>query len=138
MIEFAEYIAISVPELRIIKPKTYKDDTYKLACYIKEKKPEIDIHLLGGTEFEMIKRCKFCTSADSTSYASSTRVGTIMGKHVDTIKPEKRKELYENSKRVLEEMGVKTTENYVWYFTNIWISAYLHWKKYEQYAGSQD
>lgn len=137
MIEFAEYIAISVPELRIIKPKTYKEDTYKLACYIKNRKPGIDIHLLGGTEFEMIKRCKFCTSADSTSYASSTRFGNIMGKHVDSIKPEKRAELYENSKRILEEMGVKTTDNFVWYFTNIWISAYLHWKKYEQYAGDQ-
>lgn len=138
MIEFAEYIAISVPELRIVKPKTYKEDTYRLASYIKEKKPEIDIHLLGGTEFEMIKQCKFCTSADSTSYASSTRFGNIMGNNVKTIRPEKRKELYENSKRVLQEMGVKTTDNYIWYFTNIWISAFLHLNKYAAYAGPQD
>lgn len=138
LIEFAEYIAISVPELRIVKPKTYKEDTYRLASYIKDKKPEIDIHLLGGTEFEMIRQCKFCTSADSTSYASSTRFGNIMGNNVKQIKPEKRQELYENSKRVLESMGVKTTDNYIWYFTNIWISAFLHLKKYEMYAGSQD
>jgi hypothetical protein len=61
-----------------------------------------------------------------------------MGNNVKQIKPEKRQELYENSKRVLESMGVKTTDNYIWYFTNIWISAFLHLKKYEMYAGSQD
>ena len=35
LIEYSDYMAISVPELRIVKPKTYKEDVYRLACYIK-------------------------------------------------------------------------------------------------------
>ena len=138
LIEFSEYIAISVPELRIVKPKTYKEDTYRLASYIKEKKPEIDIHLLGGTEFEMLRRCRFCTSADSTSWSSVNRFGNIMGNRTRDLKPEKERALLENSKKLLEDMGVDANEKLVIYFTRYWISAHLYLKKYEQYAGPQD
>lgn len=138
MIEFAEYIAISVPELRIVKPKTYKEDTYRLACYIKEKKPEIDIHLLGGTEFEMLRRCSFCTSADSTSWSGVNRFGNIMGNRTNDLKPEKEQSLWANSKKLLEDMGVVANEKRVKYFTRFWISAHLYLKQYERYAGPQD
>lgn len=138
MIEFSEYIAISVPELRIVKPKTYKEDTYRLANYIKEKKPEIDIHLLGGTEFEMVKRCNFCTSADSTSWISANRYGRILSNHISDIKPEKYKEICERAARLLSEMDVTPTESLARYFGNYWLSAYLHRQKYERYAGPQD
>lgn len=47
MIDFSDYIALSIPELRIIKPKTFREDTRYLTHYIKNRKPEIDIHLLG-------------------------------------------------------------------------------------------
>jgi len=50
LIEFSDYIAISIPELRIMKKKNY---TYELASYIKNKKPSIDIHLLGCTEYDL-------------------------------------------------------------------------------------
>ena len=138
MIEFAEYIAISVPELRIVKPKTYKEDTYRLASYIKDKKPEIDIHLLGGTELEMLKRCKFCTSADSTSWVAVNRFGRILGNHISTVKAEKFDAIKERSKQLLESMGVSPTEKLIKYFSNYWISAHLLKIEYEKRAGSQD
>lgn len=90
MIEFSEYIAISVPELRFQKKKDY---TYRLASYIKSKKPSIDIHLLGCTELNLLKKCNFCSSSDSTSWMSPMRFGqfeTLDSKHsikeIDTIK----------------------------------------------------
>ena len=52
MIDFSDYIALSIPELRIIKPKTFREDTRYLTHYIKNRKPEIDIHLLGSVPQE--------------------------------------------------------------------------------------
>lgn len=138
LIEFSDYIAISVPELRIVKPKTYKEDTYRLASYIKDKKPEIDIHLLGGTEFEMVKRCKFCTSGDSTSWQFANRTTHILGYDKHMVIKEK---LYENKPYVMEYMnriGVepneKRIENFLWAY--LVSKGYL--EKYIRYAGNQD
>ena len=36
LIDFSSYIALSIPELRIIKPKTFREDTRYLAGYIKD------------------------------------------------------------------------------------------------------
>lgn len=83
MIEFSEYIAISVPELRIAGKKDYVP---ALARYIKKKKPNIDIHLLGCTELNLLRQCKFCTSSDSTSYIAGKRYGFIKQRHISTIK----------------------------------------------------
>lgn len=38
MIDFSDYIALSIPELRIIKPKTFREDTRYLTHYIKNRK----------------------------------------------------------------------------------------------------
>ncbi|MDR2039211.1 MAG: hypothetical protein LBQ60_14915 [Bacteroidales bacterium] len=64
LIEFSDYLAVSVPELRISKPGTYREDTYRLSCYIKNKKPDMDIHLLGCTELQMLHQNRFCSSSD--------------------------------------------------------------------------
>ena len=138
LIDFAEYIAISVPELRIVKPKTYKEDTYRLASYIKERKPEIDIHLLGGTEYEMLRRCKFCTSADSTSWLSVNRFGRILGYKTSQIKATKVDDLKDRIARLLTEIGVEVTDKRIEYLSNIWLSGHLSKQKYEKYAGNQD
>ena len=42
LIDFSDYIALSIPELRIIKPKTFREDTRYLTHYIKNRKPEMD------------------------------------------------------------------------------------------------
>ena len=87
MIEFSDYIAISVPELRFINKKEY---LYRLASYIKNKKPSIDIHLLGFTEKTNLEKLKFCSSCDSSSWISGVRYGeveTLAGKgHISNIK----------------------------------------------------
>lgn len=89
LIEFSDYIAISVPELRKIGKKDY---VCRLAKYIKQRKPTIDIHLLGCTEMSILKECTFCTSADSTTYSSCVRYGFINQKHISNIDVEKVKE----------------------------------------------
>lgn len=82
LIEFSEYIAISVPELRIAGKK---NDVPALARYIKRRKPSIDIHLLGCTEKKLLEACRFCTSADSTSFKRGLRFGFIKGHHQKNI-----------------------------------------------------
>lgn len=82
LIEFSDYIAISVPELRIAGKK---NDVPALARYIKRRKPSIDIHLLGCTEKKLLEACRFCTSADSTSFKSGLRFGFIKGHHQKNI-----------------------------------------------------
>lgn len=74
LIEFSDYIAISVPELRFLGQKNYVE---KLAHYIKNKKPSIDIHLLGCTEIKLLEKLSFCSSSDSTSWKSVLRYGNI-------------------------------------------------------------
>ena len=90
MIEFSDYIAISVPELRILNKKRYVP---AIAEYIKSKKPSIDIHLLGCTELKLMKECKFCTSCDSTTWTSARRYGYLNERHISDILTHKMVEL---------------------------------------------
>lgn len=89
MIEFSDYMAISVPELRFNQKKDYLN---RIAYYIKNKKPSIDIHLLGCTEKNKLKELNFCSSADSSSWISGIRFGMIetsVGKrHIKDLKKE--------------------------------------------------
>lgn len=142
LIEFAEYIAISVPEIRIIKRKTYKEDVAKLAHYIKQKKPEIDIHLLGCTELDMLRQNKFCTSADSTSWITGMRYGNVnMTKHHEK---EIGKEILRKRmcicKMIADQKGVniETTQNSLQRTAKMSICASICKKEYETAAGSQD
>lgn len=143
LIEFSDYIAISVPELRLHRRKTYKKDVVHLAKYIKNKKPSIDIHLLGCTEIGILKQCTFCTSADSTSWLSANRYGRF-GKdhnHVNDIKEEVRSNYKE---KILHEMKKypywqpKNIDNAIKYTTNAIVSAICCKKDYEKACGSQD
>lgn len=87
MIEFSDYIALSVPELRALKKKEY---LYTLANYIKNKKPNIDIHLLGFTEKNSLDKFSFCSSCDSTSWLAPVIYGKIEttagANHIKNIK----------------------------------------------------
>ena len=136
LIDFSEYIAISVPELRLVKPKTYKEDTYKLACYIKERKPEIDIHLLGWTERKMLQRCKFCTSADSTTWQQINRYGGILGKRTKNINKEKVRQEWPKIAKLLKQMNIEPTEKRLYYYY-YWLAGHLLLREYNKYAGDQ-
>lgn len=138
LIEYSDYLAISVPELRIVKRKTYKDDVYRLACYIKNRKPAIKIHLLGCTEVKMLERCNFCTTSDSTSWQAVNRFGRILGNHVKTIRPEVKEKCTKAVIDTLTACGIEPTEKRLDYYSNYYLSAFLHKREYEQAAGSQD
>lgn len=69
LIDYADYVAISVPELRI---NCSKKERYRITEYIATKaiRKNKKVHLLGCTEVEMLKKFSFCTSCDSTSWLS--------------------------------------------------------------------
>lgn len=130
MIEFSDYIAISVPELRVMKKKNY---TTNIANYIKNKKPNIDIHLLGCTDVKMLKELSFCSSSDSTSWTSGRRYGYVDQHKVSNV----------NVKKAIEFIGVKKYERMRKHnneqntcITYLEIVNLL--KKYSKSAGSQD
>ena len=140
LIEYSDYIALSVPELRFINKKEY---LYKLANYIKNKKPNIDIHLLGFTEKTNLEKMSFCTTCDSSSWTSGLRYGeleTLSGKgHIRNIK-----------KQIIENSGNRYVDTRNKLFPNFNLPQNLKTdaifsicaeetlKIYNKYAGSQD
>ncbi len=140
LIEFSDYIALSVPELRFIKKKEH---LYRLANYIKNKKPDIDIHLLGFTEKTNLKKFKFCSSSDSTSWLAPNKYGkieTLAGiNHIRNLKENiwssrfEKWEAIKNKKFPLH----KTPENKK-YFGTATFAAEQFKKIYEGYAGNQN
>lgn len=132
LIEFSDYIAISVPELRFLGQK---DQTLRLASYIKNKKPSIDIHLLGCTEMKMLNKMKFCTSSDSTSWTSAKRYGFIKQRPIRQIKenevlkiPTIHKDKYAEARKFNNETNTAGTVFYINYLLN----------EYAKHAGPQD
>ena len=131
MIEYSDYIAISVPELRHANKKNY---VYTLARYIKNKKPNIDIHLLGCTELAILQKCNFCTSADSTTWVGGKRFGFIKGKHISTIKTDKIRELVGGA--IYDEILSYNKKEYNTNF--LCLSVDILKREYEMAAGNQD
>tara|TARA_R110000787_G_scaffold251361_1_gene356847 strand:- start:158 stop:1012 length:855 start_codon:yes stop_codon:yes gene_type:complete len=130
LIEFSNYLAISVPELRKLHKKNH---LVKLANYIKNRKPEIDIHLLGYTEKKTMRELNFCSSCDSTSYTSGVRYGFIQGNKISSMKIEKVKEL-------ISESDYINMRKYVTDATacGVLLNVNSELNKYEKFAGPQD
>lgn len=138
LIEYSDFIAISVPELRAIHQKTYKSDAVILAKYIKKKKPSIDIHLLGCTESDILRQTKFCTSADSTSWKSGIRWGKIEGYKTNNINQKiLQKETYMAAKSMLSKCGMKETPKKIENYSIFYLSAKMALANYTRTAGSQ-
>lgn len=129
LIEFTDYIAISVPELRALGKKHYMES---LIDYIRNKKPNIDIHLLGCTEVNLLKKFSFCTSSDSTSYIAGKRFGFLKNRHISTINDSiidiVGRDIYQEVRKYNNERNTRF----------ILLSIYLCLKDYNKYAGSQD
>lgn len=142
LIEFSNYIAISVPELRAIGQKNYLEN---IAHYIKNKKPSIDIHLLGCTEAKLLKRLNYCSSADSTSWKSVLRYGDIelangkkkLYKHIN--KDLILKQYSQKINKYVQDLKLKaiTEKGTINYSTLIFQAEQIK-KRYEQVAGNQD
>ena len=142
IIDFSDYIAISVPELRIVKPKQYKKIAVDLAKYAKSKKPDIDIHMLGCTEYAMLKDISFCTTSDSTSWLSGVKYGYFNdGKskgHIKTFKREIVEEREKNVRQITKERNITLQAKTLRYATSASICATIAKQRYERLAGNQD
>ncbi len=90
LIEFSDYIALPATEMRRMGKTSH---LIKLVNYVKQRKPTIDIHLLGCTDLKLLHQCRYCTSSDSTSYVSGLRYGFISGHHTSKIITNKVKKL---------------------------------------------
>lgn len=143
LIEFSDYIAISVPELRVLKKKNY---TEKIANYIKNKKPNIDIHLLGCTENILLQKLNFCTSADSTAWQSVNRYGHLKynnGKKSYTINKSYidittfNKEYPTLVSNIISQWHEPTNKR-IEYYTMYAIAGTLLKNQYTIYGGNQD
>lgn len=89
LVEFSDYIAISVPELRMCQPKGYRRTVAALARQARRMKPGIKIHLLGCTEERLLRDNRFCTTADSSSWTAPVRFGELDGRHISRIDPQR-------------------------------------------------
>lgn len=141
LIEFSDYIAFSVPELRIARRGTYREDLRQFVYYTKNRKPEIDIHLLGCTESALLQDNKFCSSADSTSWLSANRYGRIGYKkyHVNDVRQSVRNKIQGD---IIREFGkyqpVAVTQKTIKYTQDAYLSAIIAKSKYERLCGNQD
>jgi len=132
LIDFSDYIAISVPELRFAK-KT--NALIPIATYIKKQKPTIDIHLLGCTELKLLKTGWFCTSSDSTSHSVVSRWGWIQGKYYNKNINIKKAISLVGEKAYKAARAAKMNELYA---INFLVSVYERKNAYIKYAGNQD
>lgn len=71
LIEFSDYMAISVPELRIAYGKYHVEKMIPLGMKVISKNKKL--HYLGFTSFQDIHKCRFATSCDSSSWTAVVR-----------------------------------------------------------------
>lgn len=145
LVNFSNYIAISVPELRIAQPKTYKNTVCVLARMARKQKPNIKIHLLGCTEKKLLEQNRFCTSADSSSWTAPVRFGTLDKCHVSSIKQDRARDacskVIETSKRIgmrIPEKLERGNPQAIRRTATVYYSAVKCLRNYTQWAGSQD
>jgi len=76
LIDHADYIAISVPELRA---ELSDKERLKVTSYIstRAKRKGKKVHLLGCTEVKYLKQFSFCDTCDSTSWQSAYKFGVL-------------------------------------------------------------
>lgn len=128
LIEFSDYIAVGSGT-----PNNSGATMYEVSSYIKDKKPECDIHLLGCTIPAMLRKCSFCTSSDSIYWKSPLRFGVIGDYHISNLDTEKCREMV--GEEVWENIHTRANEM----STNAYVAAIeMHKRWYERAAGNQD
>ena len=143
LIEFSDYIAISLPELRVMGQKHHAQ---KLAYYIKNKKPSIDIHLLGCTENKLLRELNFCTSSDSTSWQQVNRFGQLKFNDGNKTHTAKNKNIniqalndrYRNKIVAIVSKYLEINEQRVGYYSKYALAGELLKKQYTIHAGNQE
>jgi hypothetical protein len=83
LIDFSDYIAISIPELRF---NLSDKERWNITKYIATKSTLKGkrVHLLGCTEKKYLEYFQFCFSCDSTSWTSPFRYGEIKTRLIKT------------------------------------------------------
>lgn len=105
MIEFSSYIAVPAPERRLYKSWNF-NTILKVAEYIRNKKPDIKIHMLGCTSKDML-RCRIADTCDSTSWTTVPKFRTLFGQKV-TLTKEKMAETRKKYESALKLYKAKT------------------------------
>lgn len=150
LIEFSNYIAIGVTGIKRSKrrnKKNWKDDVIRLCHYIKNKKPSIDIHLLGVTHRDILQGCNFVSSVDSTTWMNVHRYG-LLSYYSDNrlhnvrkrnIKSEIVSERYHDEiKEILEYLNIEVTSKKIDYYSTYALTGQLLKKQYGDQAGDQE
>lgn len=141
LIDFSGYVGISFNEYKG-KNKDYKDYVYRLVDYIKNRKPEIKIHLLGMTDNSTLSRRLGITSSDSTSHLSGARFGRIGKQRVESIKEEQKQEAERTIRRwfgnIPEFDGYDLSSKRLKWYTHLFVSVRYYKRLYESLAGNQD
>lgn len=107
LIEYASYIAISIPELKF---NISRNEMLKLCRYITRKATNkgIKIHLLGCSDLKMLKEFSFCYSCDSTNWSFQTRTTNLFStsqiKKVSKDDLKKMGKMYENKNTNADEI----------------------------------
>lgn len=70
------YIALGIPELRIVFGKNFKEVTLKLLKFIHATNPKCKVHLLGCTQKALMEN-PYYFSCDSSSWLVSVRYGGV-------------------------------------------------------------
>jgi hypothetical protein len=141
MIEYSNYICLSIPELRLHKKMQYP---LELASYIKNKKPDIDIHLLGCTDLKMLNQINFASSSDSTSWLYVVSSGQLVTEEKGTIKLPHidRDKLIKEYQPILDPMfvkhGIEPSEKSYYNYGLLVLQCKILKRKYSVAAGNQD
>lgn len=85
LIEYSDYLALGSYMIN--------NRTRTIIDYIKRKKNNIDIHLLGFTDFAHLGKYKLCTSCDSITWLSPRRFGEIENARVSDLDTDKVKRI---------------------------------------------
>lgn len=139
LVDFSDYIAVDLSELRAARPKTIRRDTKAVVGYIKERKPGIDVHLLACTDLRILRDCNGCASADSTRWLSPAKYYRIPGggePHIDQMRPEAYGRFRAMAERVIEREGIEAKADRR--TVTLTASACVLKRTYEGIAGNQE
>lgn len=75
LIEFSDYVGIAPLELRKHGVSDLARSVERQAAMAKQRKPSIDIHLFGCDRAAIMRRCRWCTSCDSTTWLNASKFG---------------------------------------------------------------
>lgn len=130
LIEYSDYLAIGSG---VTKNNLY---TLPLVKYIKEKKPTIDIHLLGCTKQSVLQQCAhLCTSSDSVTWQKPMQFGELntSGHRIEWLDTNKVKAMVGNDlwESIEQYQSARITNASI-------VSCEMYKRLYEIWCGNQD